>query len=428
MRLPDPPGLPDLPHPPDLPDLPDLPDPPGVVIVSVTDLVAVELVVAAFAGGAFGAAVGALPSFALAGLLVIVGESYRVASQTIAGVPPAVDVTGGIAFGVVLGPHVAFGGGAAAVAYAARRGYVDADFPYHDAKLVTRGLGSRPDVLAVGGVFGVLGYWIATASSTLAVPVDPVALGVVGSAVLHRLAFGYSVFGAPLGDLMDMSPFEDRGTAGEGAEAADGLANGAADGLADETAGAAEGTAGAAEGTARAGEGTAGAADGTTSPDGGPPVEPWLPYQYRWSHVAALGVVVGILGAYVAYRTASPFLAFGISVVVLGLLCAGADGVPVTHHITLPASTVALALADAPLAALTPAVVADSVSLGPALAAGAAFGLFGALAGEFLQRVFYAHAETHLDPPAASIVVTTALLGALAMAGVLPSAVWIPTP
>ncbi len=48
--------------------------------------------------------------------------------------------------------------------------------------------------------------------------------------------------------------------------------------------------------------------------------------------------------------------------------------------------------------------------------------------GEVLQRALYAHAETHLDPPAASIVVTSFLIGVLAMAGVLPSPVWVPTP
>jgi hypothetical protein len=298
-------------------------------------------------------------------------------------------VTGSIGFGVVLGPHVAFAGGAGAVAYAARRGYLDVDFEYHDAKEVTRGLGSRPDVLAVGGAFGVVGYLVAVASTTLSLPVDPVALGVVGSAFVHRAALGYSVVGRPVGRWLDMSPFEREERA---------------------------------------------------SPDGGRPdhrddpapprlqVEPWLPHQYRWGDVATLGVVVGVLGGYVAYLTASPFLAFGLSVVVLGLLCAGADGVPITHHISLPASTAVLALVDAPLAALTPALVTGSVELGTALAVGAVAGLVGALLGELLQRVLYAHAETHLDPPAASIVVTSLLIGLLAVAGFVPSSVWIPTP
>jgi hypothetical protein len=357
--------------------------------VAATSPLAVELLVAAFAGGAFGAAVGALQSFALAGLVVVVGELYAMAVETVGGTP-VVDVTGSVAFGPVLGPHVAFAGGAGAVAYAARKGYLDGEFDYHRAKNVTTGLGSRPDVLAVGGVFGVVGHLVAAGSGALAVPVDPVALGVVGSALAHRLALGYSVIGARPGRLLDMSPFEAQVATDGGGTATDG--------------------------------------GGESVVDSGHAVEPWLPYQYRWSHVAALGVAMGALGGYVAYLTASPFLAFGISVVALAFLCAGVADIPVTHHMTLPASTAALALVDAPAAGLTPTLVRESVALGPVVLVGVAFGLVGALVGELLQRVFYAHAETHLDPPAASIVVTSLLLGVLSMVGVLPSAVWVPTP
>ena len=321
-----------------------------------------ELLVLAAAGGAFGASIGALPSFALAGLFVVFGEVADLTAAS-AGASLPVDITGTIGFGVVLGPHVAFGGGAAALAYASKHGYVG-DI---DAKAVTRGLGNRPDVLAVGGAFGVAGHLVATASAGVALPVDPVALGVVGSALLHRAVFGYHLVGA--GRLASAT-------------------------------------------TARA--------------DGGPDGDHWLPYQQGWAEVAGLGVVMGLLGAYVAYLTASPFLAFGLSVVALALLCAGVSRIPVTHHMTLPASTAALALAGP--GALTPAAVAGGVALGTALAVGATFGLVGGLAGEALQRVFYARAETHLDPPAASIVVTTFAIAVLAVAEILPSAVWIPLP
>jgi hypothetical protein len=350
--------------------------------VAVSDLWAVGMVLAAFAGGAFGASVGALPSFSLAGLMVVVGELYELVGRASGAETLPVDITGSIAFGVVLGPHVAFGGGAAALAYATRRGYLDTDFDYHQAKEVTRGLGNRPDVLAVGGLFGVVGYWIATLSASLSVPVDPVALGVVGSAVAHRLAFGYSLVGARPARWFDMEPFE-QGVSGDEGRLADG---------------------------------------------GSRTVEPWLPYQYRWGDVAALGAVVGILGGYVAWLTASPFLAFGISVVALVFLNAGVAEVPVTHHASLPASTAVLALVDAPAGALTPALVAGAVPLETALLVGGAFGVLGSLFGEVAQRVLYAHAETHLDPPAASIVVTSLCIGLLAMAGVLPSSVWIPLP
>jgi len=349
--------------------------------MAASELWAVGMLLAAFAGGAFGASIGALPSFSLAGLVVIVGELYVLAGRTLGVDAIPVDITGSIGFGVVLGPHVAFGGGAAALAYAAKRGYLNTDFEYHQAKEVTRGLGSKPDVLAVGGVFGIVGYWIATLSTTISAPVDPVALGVVGSALIHRAALGYSLVGANPARWFNMSPYE-RVTGGR-----DTLADG-----------------------------------------GVKTVEPWLPYQYRWGNVLMLGLVVGVLGAYVAYLTVSPFLAFGISVVALVFLNAGVAEIPVTHHISLPASTAVLALVDAPTGELTPTLVTGAVPLWLALLVGAGFGIVGALFGEVLQRVLYAHAETHLDPPAASIVVTSFLIAVLAMVGVLPSSVWVPTP
>lgn len=350
--------------------------------MAVSELWAPEMLLAAFAGGAFGASIGALPSFSLAGLMVIIGELYKLTARTIGVEAIPVDITASIGFGVVLGPHVAFGGGAAALAYATKRGYLDTDFEYHQAKEVTRGLGSKPDVLAFGGLFGVVGYWIATISTIVSAPVDPVALGVVGSALVHRAVLGYSFVGASPRRWFDMSPYNQ-----------------------------------------------AQSAEPETVADGGnAAVEPWLPYQYRWSNVVMLGLVVGVFGAYIAYFTASPFLAFGISVVALVFLNAGVAEIPVTHHISLPASTAVLALVDAPLAELTPTLVAGAVPLWVALLVGAGFGIVGALFGEVLQRILYAHAETHLDPPAASIVVTSFLIGVLAMSGVLVSSVWVPTP
>lgn len=324
--------------------------------MSLSELVAWELLLAAFAGGAFGAAIGALQAFSLAGLMVIIGELYVLVYRTTGLEQPPIDITGSIAFGVVLGPHVAFGGGAAAVAFAAKRGYLETEFEYHDAKLITRGLGSRPDILIVGGLFGMIGYLVATSARSLGVPTDPVALGVVLSAVVHRLAFGYDLIGASPRQLFDMTPFE---------------------------------------------RGKRERPDGTVTTDGGQgrlAVEPWLPYQYRWSHVISLGAVVGILGGYIAYYTASAFLAFGISAVALAFMCAGVTQVPVTHHMSLPASTVVVASVDSS-GPITPTAIAATVPLGEAVVLGLLFGVIGAIVGELAQRIFYAHADTHLDPP-----------------------------
>ncbi|PSP50580.1 hypothetical protein BRC75_00400, partial [Halobacteriales archaeon QH_7_69_31] len=116
------------------------------------------LLVAAFAGGALGAAVGALEAFSLAGVLIVVGEATDLAGG--AATPAAGDdlaalgstgLTASVGLGPLFGPHVAFAGGAAATAFAARQGHLDTDFGYHEAKHVTRALGPRVDVMAVGG-------------------------------------------------------------------------------------------------------------------------------------------------------------------------------------------------------------------------------------------------------------------------------------
>jgi MFS family permease len=341
-----------------------------------SDPFALWLVAAAFAGGAFGASVGALASFSFAGAAVVIGEVYALAARS--GEFAAVPITDSIGFGVVLGPHVAFGGGAAAAAYVAREDDTDlaAGFPYHPAKNIVRGLGARWDALCVGGAFGVVGHLVAAVSRTVALPADPVALGVVGSALLHRAVFGYALIGKPASGWFTVTE-------------------------------------------------TAASTDGGTADTHGP--EPWLPYQYRWRDVTVLGVVMGALGGYLAYLTASPFLAFGLSAALLVFLTADVAAIPVTHHMTLPASTAVLAVAGLPAAA-TPAAVAGAVTPTVAVVVGAGFGLVGGVLGEVCQRVTYAHAETHLDPPAASIVLTSAIIAGLAALGVLSESVWVPVP
>lgn len=318
---------------------------------------AAEFVLLAFAGGVFGASIGALNAFAFTGFLVIAGEMIRMVPST-SGI--GADVTGDIAFGVFLGPHVAFAGGAAAVAYTAKKGYTEAEPDgYHPAKNIVEGLGTRPDVLAVGGIFGLVGYLFGEASTAVSAPYDPVAAGVVVSALVHRAAFGYTVIGY-------------RSRKQE----------------TDET---------------------------------------WLPYQTSPAGVAFLGAGAGVLGAYTAYATGSSFLAFGISAATLSLMCAGADRIPVTHHMTLPASTAVVALTGAS-SGNVPVESVQRLGLWEVILVGVFFGIVGALAGELAQRVFYAGAETHLDPPAVSIVVTTFFIAVLALSGALPGAAWIPVP
>ncbi|SDR11944.1 hypothetical protein [Natronobacterium texcoconense] len=363
------------------------------MIEALTDLAAI---IASLAGGAFGAALGPLPAFVFTGFMVIAGEASVLAGGD-------GFITDEIAFGPAFSPAVSFAGGVAATAYAAKQGYMD-DFEhdYHQAKNIAQALGTKPDVLAVGAAFGLLGYWLTELSAGLGMPYDPIAMGVVLSAIFHRLILGYSIIGKVRGsNILDMSPFEreERRTTADGGERM------------------AEAPATPEGGDAITPEQQAGgAAAGRLA------VEPWLPHQYKWTHVATLGAFVGILGGWISIATGSAFLGFGISAASLLFLNLGIEKVPVTHHITLPAGTAALAVmaeGDAVLAG-----VGESGALIVALV----FGLVSALFGELFQRVFYAHGDTHVDPPAAAIVFGTFLVALMYFAGIFPDVVWVPTP
>lgn len=152
---------------------------------------------AAFAGGAFAASIGALPAFVFTGFMVIAGEAAAAAGAE--GV-----ITGSIGFGPVFGPHISFAAGAAAAAYAAKQGYLD------DGKNIVDGLGTHNvDVLLVGGLFGVIGLVGEQMLNYVGSPTDNIALMVFLSALIHRIVFGYSIIGEITGDgIFDMSPAE----------------------------------------------------------------------------------------------------------------------------------------------------------------------------------------------------------------------------
>lgn len=351
-----------------------------------SELWAIGMILAAFAGGAFGSSIGALPAFVFTGFLVMAGETASILSGDIlqvlamdAELANANSITGSLGFGPVFGPHISFAAGAAASAFAAKKGYMDTGFPYHEAKNIAYALGPKPDVMFVGGLFGILGYWFTTLSSALALPWDPIAMGVVLSAFVHRLVFGYPIIGDRKEGLLNMKPFEanDRRVIGEAA------------------------------------------AEGNEQKKGRFTVEPWLAHQYKWSHVSMLGVVVGILAAFITYKTGSVFLPFGISAATLLFLNCGVANIPVTHHISIVASTAIVAATGGSL---------PESSMALMLLLGGLFGIIAALFGELIQRIYYAHSDTHLDPPAAAIVMGTFLIALLAMAGIFPSSAWVPLP
>lgn len=349
-----------------------------------SELWALGMLLAAFAGGAFGSSLGALPAFIFTGFLVMAGETASILSGDVLQVL-AIDaefanantITGSLGFGPVFGPHISFAAGAAASAYASKQGYMDTGFPYYEGKNILYAFGPKPDVMFVGGLFGILGYWITTISTTLALPWDPIAIAVVLSAFIHRLAFGFPIIGEAKEGLLNMKPFE--------------------------------------EGTRRIRE----EEEPGKAEESRLTVEPWLGHQYKWKDVTMLGFVVGILAAFITYKTGSVFLPFGISAATLLFLNCGVANIPVTHHISLVASTAIVAATGGEYV---------EYSLYLMLLLGSLFGVISALCGELIQRIFYAHSDTHLDPPAAAIVMGTFLIAVLAMTGVFSSSAWIPLP
>ncbi len=227
--------------------------------------------IAAFGGGILGAAFGALPAFIFVGFLVLVGVAIQAAGG-------GSDWFGTIAFGI-FGPHVGgFAAGVAAAAYAANKGKLANG---KDIGVGLMGLNS-PDVLLVGGIFGLVGYVINWVFSLVGFPwTDTVALTVVTSAIIARLIWGKTgVFGKVAGGQSRYAPNE---------------------------------------------------------------ATQWLPWANDPLQLLVIGLGVGIMSS--AFVLALPdkggaLLAFGLSAASLVLLQFGAK-IPVTHHISLCAAVAA---------------------------------------------------------------------------------------
>ena len=107
----------------------------------------ITLLLAAFAGGLFGAAIGGLPAFIFTGFVVLAGSAAAASGSDF-------DFINDIAFGPVFGPHISFAGGAAAAAFAARRGELE------DGKDIAAPMTGVNDPLAL--LVGGLSVWAAS--------------------------------------------------------------------------------------------------------------------------------------------------------------------------------------------------------------------------------------------------------------------------
>ena len=142
-------------------------------------------ILAAFGGGVFGAAIGALPVFIMTGVLAIGGGLIGLAGIA----EPSI---GHIAFGAFLGPHITFAGGVAAAAYAANKKHVMSNGADITVPLYSTG---HYGALIVGGIFGVLGAVLVYIYGTvLKIPTDLPGLTVFTLAILTRFTLGSSGF------------------------------------------------------------------------------------------------------------------------------------------------------------------------------------------------------------------------------------------
>ena len=138
--------------------------------------------IAAFGGGIIGAYMGALPAFILTGVFALVGTAVSIAGGD------GSFIINNMAFGSFVGPHIAFAGGVAAAAYAGRKGKLSSGA---DIGSPLNGLGA-PDVLVVGGIFGVFGYIVATliGMTPLGPLTDLPGITVTIYGIVARLLFG----------------------------------------------------------------------------------------------------------------------------------------------------------------------------------------------------------------------------------------------
>ena len=210
--------------------------------------------IAAFGGGAFGAAIGGQTAFIMTGFLYMVGLGGYLGGVNTA---PFMD---SVVFGPVFGSHIAFLGGAIAAAYAAKRGYMPAGVNGRDIVTPLAGL-SKLDVYVVGGIGGMVGYLvnqvfglipplsisdgannlgaIGRDSANVLGSTDTVALTIIVVSIIVRFVFGSTgLFSTKQGPLMWVGDYKEFGD------------------------------------------------------------KHWVGYQEKWSHTSILGVTTGILSGF----------------------------------------------------------------------------------------------------------------------------------
>ena len=323
--------------------------------------------IAAFGGGAFGAAIGGQTAFIMTGFLYLVGLSGYLGGVDVA------PFMNSVVFGPVMGPHIAFLGVAIAAAYAAKKGYFPKGVNGRDIVTPLTTYGDHIDIYIVGGIGGMVGYLTNQAFALIPVisvadpanhydneilgSTDTIAFTIVVVSIVVRYVFGSTgLFSTKQGPLLWV---------------------------------------------------------------GGD--KHWVGYQEKWSHTSILGVTTGILsgfgtlmivmyawepsGGAVVQHAAN--IGWAIGAVSLLFNTLGLK-TPVTHHMTLVASVAALKFAPY-FAGQNPTEWSSTDLIVPLLLAGL-FGWISAVLCEVLSRMTNANGDTHIDPPAFAIFPLTTVV------------------
>lgn len=115
----------------------------------------------------------------------------------------------------------------------------------------------------------------------------------------------------------------------------------------------------------------------------------WVPFQRPFGMIFMLGLGVGLASGYMSLVTGSEVIGFGFTAFSLILLQTMGIG-PVTHHIALTSALATIATGS--------------------LITGGVFGIIAAFVGCLLSRVFNDWGDTHIDPPACSIMVVSSIV------------------
>ncbi len=232
----------------------------------------------AFAGGMFATAFGVIPVFAVVGVVMFAG-----AATMAAGGSPAYLFNVGLSYG---SGFMIYGGACAAAAYAGRRGYIASG---RDLTTPLMGL-KRPDVLLVGGLFGVLAATILWVFATF-IPfkikglpwTDNMAMALTITTFIARWVFGKTGLFGKVPEGMSRFSFKDDRV--------------------------------------------------------------WVPWQQGFFELLLIGIAAGFVSSYIAMmmgaKGGGAFIGFGFSLVSLVFLQFGLM-IPVTHHITLVAALAAI--------------------------------------------------------------------------------------